>query len=99
MIYRRPLLIILAAAIPLAFAQPSPNILDWLDLSSTISTPSTCRTVLSGQALFFPDFRAYLKDKTPQLDTHHAGHGFPLSTCRTGLHSQCFTHSSLDTLH
>lgn len=90
--YIRPLLIILAAAIPLTFAQPSPNILDWLDLSSTPSTPSTCRTVLSGQALFFPNFRAYLEGQNSstgytscraRLPFEYMPHGFAFSVFHT----------------
>ncbi|KAK0736529.1 hypothetical protein B0T21DRAFT_411702 [Apiosordaria backusii] len=65
-------------------AQPSPNILDWLDLSSTTSSPpATCNTALSGQALSFPNSRAY-------LDGHNSSTGY--TSCRARLPFEYMTH-------
>ncbi|KAK4176202.1 hypothetical protein QBC36DRAFT_239452 [Triangularia setosa] len=61
----------------LSLSQPSPSILDWLNLSSTTSSPpETCNTALSGQALSFPNSRAY-------LDGHNSSTGY--ISCRARL--------------
>ncbi|KAK0667078.1 hypothetical protein QBC41DRAFT_141794 [Cercophora samala] len=78
------LLAIFIALISLSLAQPSPNILDWLDLSSTTSSPpSTCRTSLSGQALSFPDSMAH-------LDGQNSSTGY--TSCHARLPFEYMTH-------
>ncbi|KAK4198091.1 hypothetical protein QBC40DRAFT_331961 [Triangularia verruculosa] len=93
---------IFTAFAPTTFAQPSPNILDWLDLSSSTSFPSeTCTMALSGQALSFPNSRAYLNGQNAstgytscqaRLPFRDMTHGFAFSVFHTFLYG----HLSLD---